>query len=487
MSRSSTPPAPIAESLLTRANWVWAAQAARLAMTAVLFLADGLGLGAALALAQACLHLSRLSLGRNLTEFILLLGGVQLLLFIRKQLYPGQGRNYSGELGQLVSTLSFGFLLVLVIFQALDDASLALLVNLGLTWLFSLVLVPAARYILRGGLIRAAFWGEPVAILGQGPAAETCAAFFNAKLQLGLRPVILLNHEPCPGCDPLRRQPGAVCELTTRAGQLGLQTALVVLEDLNALDLLVDRYRPAFQRLILVKHKAGRHALTSLEVFDFSELIGLQVKNNLQGYFPRLFKRLIDLLGAGLGLVGLAPFLGVLALLIRLDSPGGVFYRQTRLGRGGRPFQLLKFRTMVPNADQYLAVLLETDPLLRAEWETHQKLKSDPRLTRLGRWLRRFSLDELPQLWNIWVGEMSLVGPRPMLPEQRPAYGETFAEIAQLRPGLTGLWQVSGRNETTFATRAALDYEYIQNWSLWLDIFILLRTFKEVFWSKGAF
>jgi Undecaprenyl-phosphate galactose phosphotransferase WbaP len=480
-------PVPLTETPLLLTKIAVAAQAARLAMTAALLLADGLGLGASLALAQVGLALAHLPFDKKPAEFVLLLAGVLVLLFIRKQLYPGQGRTYSSELGQLISTLSFGFLLVLVIFQALEDTSLVFLVNLGLTWLFSLVLVPAARYILRAGLIRAGFWGEPVAVLGQGPAAETCAAFFNIKLQLGLRPVILLTHEPCPGCDPLQRQPGAVCELTTRAGQLGLQTALVVLEDLNELDLLVERYRPAFQRLILVKNKAGRHALTSLEVFDFSELIGLQVKNNLQGYLPRLLKRLIDLLGAGLGMIGLAPFFGLLALLIRLDSPGGVFYRQTRLGRDGRPFQLLKFRTMVPNAEQYLAVLLETNPLLRAEWETHQKLKSDPRLTRLGRWLRKFSLDELPQLWNIWVGEMSLVGPRPMLPEQRPAYGETFAEIAQLRPGLTGLWQVSGRNETTFATRAALDYEYIQNWSLWLDIFILFKTLKEVFWPKGAF
>jgi len=142
---------------------------------------------------------------------------------------------------------------------------------------------------------------------------------------------------------------------------------------------------------------------------------------------------------------------------------------------------------MVPNAAAHLAAILENDPLLRAEWESHQKLKSDPRLTRLGRFLRKFSLDELPQLWNIFLGEMSLVGPRPMLPEQRQAYGETFAEIAQLRPGLTGLWQVSGRNETTFAARAALDYEYLQNWSLWLDVFILLKTVKVVFFPRGAF
>lgn len=480
-------PQALTETPLLTAKIAVAARAARLVMTAALLLADALGLGLAFLVTQRLLEWARLPLEIHPTEFILLLAGILVLLFFRKQLYPGQGRHYADEFGQLISSLSFGCLLALVIFQALGQASLALISHLGLAWGLSLGAMPAARYLIRAGLIRAGFWGEPVAVLGEDPAAAACAAHFNLKLQLGLRPVLLLNHELCPGCDPRQHQPGAVCALTTRVAQLGLQTALVVLEDLNDLDRLVERYRPAFHRLILVKAKAGRHALTSLEVLDFSEMVGLQVKNSLQGRWPRLLKRLIDLSGAGLGLVALAPLLGSLALLIRLDSPGGVFYRQTRLGRHGRPFQLLKFRTMVPQAEAHLALLLVSDPLLRAEWEAHQKLKSDPRLTRLGRWLRKLSLDELPQLWNIWVGEMSLVGPRPMLPEQRAMYGENFPAITQLQPGLTGLWQVSGRNETTFAARAALDYEYLQNWSLWLDVFILLKTVKVVLFSHGAF
>jgi lipopolysaccharide/colanic/teichoic acid biosynthesis glycosyltransferase len=124
---------------------------------------------------------------------------------------------------------------------------------------------------------------------------------------------------------------------------------------------------------------------------------------------------------------------------------------------------------------------------LKAEWDSYQKLKDDPRLTRAGRLLRRFSLDELPQLWNIARGEMSLVGPRPMMPGQRGMYGEAFGYYTRVTPGITGLWQVSGRNQTTFARRAELDNEYIQSWSIWLDIYILFKTVKVVFWQDGAY
>jgi lipopolysaccharide/colanic/teichoic acid biosynthesis glycosyltransferase len=186
-------------------------------------------------------------------------------------------------------------------------------------------------------------------------------------------------------------------------------------------------------------------------------------------------------------MIFLAPLLGLIALWIKLDSPGGVFYRQVRLGRNGQTFHLLKFRTMHEDADEILVDELARDPVLKGEWDSYQKLKDDPRITRVGRFLRRFSLDELPQLWNIAWAEMSLVGPRPMMPNQRDLYGDAFGNYVRVTPGITGLWQVSGRNQTTFARRAELDYEYIQCWSIWLDVYILFKTIKVVFWQKGAY
>jgi Undecaprenyl-phosphate galactose phosphotransferase WbaP len=198
-------------------------------------------------------------------------------------------------------------------------------------------------------------------------------------------------------------------------------------------------------------------------------------------------KRSGDMLGSALGLLFLAPFFGLTALLITLDSPGGIFYRQARLGKDGKVFELIKFRTMRLNGNRIFEAGLHRNPKLRDEWDHYQKLKSDPRITRVGRFLRQFSLDEFPQLWNVLRGEMSLVGPRPITPDQRELYGDSYQKYIQFLPGMTGLWQVSGRNTTTFARRVELDREYIRTWSIWLDIYILFKTIKTVLGQQGAY
>ena len=183
----------------------------------------------------------------------------------------------------------------------------------------------------------------------------------------------------------------------------------------------------------------------------------------------------------------IAPLLGLIALLIKLDSPGPVLYTHTRIGFGGKPFKVWKFRTMIKDADRVLREYLEKHPELRAEWERDHKLRHDPRITRVGKWLRKTSLDELPQLWNVLRGEMSLVGPRPIVKEEVKKYGEKFSLYTKVKPGMTGLWQVSGRNDTSYEDRVNLDAYYVQNWSVWLDIYILARTVKVVVVGKGAY
>jgi lipopolysaccharide/colanic/teichoic acid biosynthesis glycosyltransferase len=194
-----------------------------------------------------------------------------------------------------------------------------------------------------------------------------------------------------------------------------------------------------------------------------------------------------DIILAALGLLLLWPVFLLISLAIRLDSPGPALYRQTRVGRGGRSFTMLKFRSMRLDADLQLSVLLETVPEYWRAWNRDQKLLNDPRCTPLGVFLRRSSLDELPQLWNVLRGEMSLVGPRPILPDQRGLYGSFFNRYASLRPGLTGLWQVMGRNQISFAGRVFLDQVYISRRSLVLDAYILLRTVWVVLCGRGAF
>lgn len=177
----------------------------------------------------------------------------------------------------------------------------------------------------------------------------------------------------------------------------------------------------------------------------------------------------------------------ILAFLVKLDSPGPVFYRQIRIGRFGRKFSVYKFRTMVQNADRVLQDYLDKSPELKVEWLATHKLKQDPRVTRLGALLRTWSLDELPQLWNIIIGDMGLVGPRPIVDAEIEKYGKCFELYTQVRPGLTGLWQVSGRNNTTYERRVELDEYYVRNRSLKLDLQILLKTVLVVLKKDGAY
>ncbi len=197
-------------------------------------------------------------------------------------------------------------------------------------------------------------------------------------------------------------------------------------------------------------------------------------------------KRRIDILIAGTALVLLSPVLLVVAALIKLQSDGSVIYRHRRIGFGGRPFECLKFRTMVENGDVILRHHLEQDPVAAQEWLRTRKLVRDPRITRLGYFLRKTSLDELPQLINILTGDMSCVGPRPVVADELKLYGDKATDYLRARPGVTGLWQVSGRGRSTYEARTDLDAKYVREWSLSKDLLILLRTLPAVMKTHHA-
>ncbi|MCV2867316.1 sugar transferase [Defluviimonas sp. WL0002] len=201
------------------------------------------------------------------------------------------------------------------------------------------------------------------------------------------------------------------------------------------------------------------------------------------GLYRNIFKRVMDIMLVLAGSVIVLPLIGFLAILVAVDGHSP-FYRSDRVGRNGRTFHMLKLRTMVPGADRMLRDYLAQNEAARREWESKQKLSSDPRITRIGRFLRKSSLDELPQLWNVLVGEMSLVGPRPMLPEQRDLY--SGLSYYALRPGVTGLWQVSERNTCEFARRAEFDRQYERDLSLPGDLLILAATLRVVVKGTGC-
>lgn len=198
-------------------------------------------------------------------------------------------------------------------------------------------------------------------------------------------------------------------------------------------------------------------------------------------------KRIIDI-GLSITLIILfSPIFILISLMIKLNSKGKIFYSSIRVGKENRRFVMWKFRTMVENADEDLDQFLEDNPDVRAEWYGSQKLQKDPRVTKLGEVLRVWSLDELPQFWNVLNGEMSLVGPRPIIDQEITRYGDLFPDYIRVRPGITGLWQVSGRSRTTYQERIELDYQYLQEWTIRLDIYILIRTIPVVLNRTGAY
>lgn len=204
------------------------------------------------------------------------------------------------------------------------------------------------------------------------------------------------------------------------------------------------------------------------------------------GRIGRMTKRLMDIAGALTFFILLGPIYLLVAGCVLIGMGRPVHYWQHRLGTGGQRFRFYKFRSMVHNSDDVLDAFLSKSDMARTEWDTFQKLEKDPRITPLGHLIRRASLDELPQFWNVLVGDMSLVGPRPCMERQRSLYGDQWPHYCAVKPGITGLWQVSGRNRLSFAQRVELDVHYVNNWSLWLDIKILLRTFKAVVSGEGC-
>ncbi len=220
---------------------------------------------------------------------------------------------------------------------------------------------------------------------------------------------------------------------------------------------------------------------------EFEDRMWMEPQQGIQNQTNVFLKRAIDILIAlALGLTFL-PVILLSALLVRLDSPGPIFYAQERMGKDGRRITIYKFRSMKVDADRILAEHLAKNTQARLEWEQIQKLRIDPRVTRVGKWIREFSIDEMPQLFNILKGDMSLIGPRPILMEQKHLYGNGIDLYRSIRPGLTGLWQVSGRNRTTFHQRTLYDAYYVRNWSVVLDIYILLRTVWVVLSREGAY
>ncbi len=372
--------------------------------------------------------------------------------------------------------------------------TLALKINVSRSWLFGslllmMVLCPLGRLLVKRWLIRVRAWFVPLVIVGDRERVEACAAAFDSDPTLGYRTAARIEIDRSLVADPSLLHDELVAAIDTTTSALVAPRLLLAFDRHDGLEeqqSLVDCVRGRFQHVIVGRPMHGL-SLANAEVLNIDKYDTLFVRMSPGGIASgaRVVKRIIDVGLASLALLVLAPIFVLLALLVRSDG-GPALYASERIGRGGRRFGCLKFRTMRVDADRALTDLLARDPVARAQWASSFKLDDDPRITSIGGLLRRTSLDELPQLWNVLRGDMSIVGPRPILPDELPAYGTRLAGYQGVRPGLTGLWQISGRNSLHYEERISLNLWYVRNWSMWLDFTIMLRTAPALLGSRDA-
>ena len=329
--------------------------------------------------------------------------------------------------------------------------------------------------------------GVPAVILGSDKSARRITEKLRDGM-LGLKVAAVFSEDDLLSWGP--EMPPVLGDLSLASNAADArfaQYAIVAMEKSNnELRNIIQDYCRGFSHVLLVPDMPGVCSL-GITAREIGGELGLELPQRLFHRHTAALKRLLDLVLSALLVTTLAPVFAVIALFIKLTSKGPVLYRQTRYCRHGKTFGAVKFRTMVNNADGVLEDYLLAHPEHSSEWQRDQKLKNDPRITAIGKWLRRYSLDELPQLLNVLVGDMSLVGPRPIVHSEIGKYGHGYDLYKRVRPGLTGLWQVSGRNNTTYQERVSLDEYYVHNWSIWLDIYILIRTFKVVATGEGAY
>lgn len=418
-----------------------------------------------------------------------------LVLFFRSSGHYTERRSFWQELAEIVLAFAAALLVdsAAMFFLKLEPSRLSVL---GF-WTAGGAVLVAGRWLIKSWLVTRGLWSLPAVIVGTGQNARDLALALLDDPVPTFRPIAFVDPSAeapraasleieCGQSLPIigvRRDP---FEIARRFSQARVLVALE-LDEFPSAKPFVERLSRIHGEVELMlpfrSLPARRYYRTQWVAHDITTV---RVVPSLGSRSQQHVKRAFDLVAASLILVFLGPlFLLLCACVATSGRP--IFFAHKRIGRHGQPFRCLKFRTMTPDAERRLAEILERDPRAAAEWQLTRKLKDDPRVTRIGRFLRRTSLDELPQLINVIKGEMSLVGPRPVTAEEVEAYGEHRDYYLQSRPGITGLWQVSGRNQLDFRRRVHLDVFYVQNWSLLRDIVILLMTVRVVFSRRGAY
>ena len=355
----------------------------------------------------------------------------------------------------------------------------------------SFICLYLGRHILVKICNRLNIMKEPVLFIGGSKTADNIIYFAGHNNCFGIKVSGIVDDDA--GCllkDKYRILPG-VDKAAQWADKLGVKSVIIAIPSLNRESLmkLIDDLQPKVRRLLFVPNTIGM-PVYNMEVKKLyeSNMLLLGIKNNLLKRHNRFLKRIFDLVLSIIGMVIVIPVSLIVCAAILIESPGAApIFRHYRVGKDGKLFPCYKFRSMVPHAQEKLKDYLAQNPAAKAEWQQFYKLKHDPRITKIGRFIRKTSIDELPQVFNVIKGEMSLVGPRPIIRDEEHYYGSHIKDYYSVLPGITGMWQANGRSDTGYDERVELDVWYVRNWSIWIDIALICKTVKAVFFGKGAY
>ena len=381
-------------------------------------------------------------------------------------LYPGAALSMVEELRRSFFSITLACLVLLAYLSISRTIPNYSRVVIALTYILAMLFLPLGRWVAKTLMKR--------------------SQELLKDRQLGLLPIGFLDDNPDALND--KNSPLPILGNMNEAVSIGEKNNieyLILCLPLSAVKHIIPKLTVHFKHILIVPSSMAGYG-GCIYSFDLSGFAAIELKNQLLLKTPRLIKGFMEICMATTAVLLLWPLGIVLAILIKLGSNGPIFYRATRLGIGGKAISIMKFRTMYTDADERLEQVLASDPAKQKEWNEKFKITDDPRITPLGKFLRRTSLDELPQFMDVLTGKLAVIGPRPITEKELKYYGDDYELISRVKPGITGLWQVSGRSTTSYETRVFLDRYYIMNWSPWLDYYIFLKTIKEVLSCRGA-
>jgi len=415
---------------------------------------------------------------------------VFILIFQLHFLYPGISLAPSEEMRRFFigSLMAYGGIIMsrFIEYDRWDSVNTAFLIS----GIFSTLILLTARSITHWFLHKTKLGGIPTVVYGAGSTGKHVVDCLLRSTRTGYKPVLMLDDNQ--ECESEYRNVPVIYDTSIGpeiVKRYNIKMAIVAMPTLEPKKLkrLFNTSVSAFRYNIIIPNMFNMSSIW-MSARDFNGILGIDTSNKLKLNRNLAVKRFMDLLIVSFGCILFLPFLPVIAFLIKVSSPGKVFHKCKRLGKNGKVFYVYKFRTMIADAEEKLHKLLEADPTLKKEWDEKSKLKNDPRITSIGKFLRHTSIDEIPQFINILKGEMSLIGPRPFENDDLEKYGEEdYNRVFSIKPGLTGMWQVSGRSNANYIDRVAYDTYYLQSWSVWLDLWIIFKTFGVVLLGKGAY